>query len=64
VYNSAELVQISLVAIGDDLKRIKSAYTLRTILSESERAMSLADYVYRTTDVKKVTVVCEVSRLN
>jgi branched-chain amino acid transport system substrate-binding protein len=63
VYNSAGLIQISPVATGDDLKRIKSPYTFRTILSESEQAMSLADYVYRTIDVKKVIVVCEGSSL-
>ncbi len=63
VYNSAELIHISPVATGDDLKRIKSPYTFRTILSESEQAMSLADYVYRTIDVKKVILVCEGSPL-
>jgi branched-chain amino acid transport system substrate-binding protein len=63
VYNSAELIHISPVATGDDLKRIKSPYTFRTILSESEQAMSLADYLYRTIDVKKVALVYDDSPL-
>jgi len=63
VYNSTELIHISPVATGDDLKRINSPYTFRTILSESEQAMSLADYLYRTIDVKKVVLVCEGSPL-
>ena len=63
MYNSAELIHISPVATGDNLERIVSPYTFRTILSESEQAMSLADYMYRTTDVKKVVLVCEGSPL-
>jgi len=63
VYNSAELIHISPVATGDDLERIMSPYTFRTILSESEQAMSLADYLYRTIDVKEVILVCEGSPL-
>jgi branched-chain amino acid transport system substrate-binding protein len=62
-YNSAELIHISPVATGDDLKGVKSPYTFRTILSESEQAMSLADYLYRIIDVKGVVLVCEGSPL-
>ena len=63
VYNSAKLILISPVATGDDLEGIKFPYTFRTILSESQQARSLADYIYRTIDRKKVALIYEGSPL-
>ncbi len=63
VYNSAKLILITPVATGDDLEGIKSPYTFRTILSESQQARSLADYIYRTIDRKKVALIYEGSPL-
>ena len=63
VYNSAKLILISPVATGDDLEGIKSPYTFRTILSESQQASSLADYIYRTIDRKNVALIYEGSPL-
>jgi len=63
VYDSAQLILISPVATGDDLENIKSPYTFRTILSESQQAMSLADSIYRAVDRKKVVLVYEDSPL-
>ncbi len=62
-YNSAKLILISPVATGDDLESIKSPYVFRTILSESQQAMSLADYIYRSKDRKKVALIYEDSSL-
>lgn len=62
-YNSAQLVHISPVATGDDLEGIKSPYTFKTILTEGQQAMSLANYIYRTIDEKKVALVYEDSHL-
>ena len=63
VYDSAQLILISPVATGDDLESIESPYVFRTILSESQQAMSLADSIYRTIDKKEVVLICEDSPL-
>lgn len=63
VYNSAQVILISPVATGSDLESIKSPYTFRTILSESQQAVSLANYIYRTIDKKKVALIYEGSPL-
>lgn len=59
VYNAARLIHISPVATGDDLEGIKSPYTFRTVLTESQQAMSLADYMCRAIDGKKVALIYE-----
>lgn len=58
-YSSAKFILISPIATGDDLKDISSPYIFRTILSESQQAMSLADYIYRTIDRKNVALIYE-----
>ena len=63
VYDSAQRILISPGATGDDLERIKSPYVFRTILSESQQARSLADFMYRTIDKKEVALICEDSPL-
>ena len=63
VYDSAQLILISPVATGDDLESIESPYVFRTILSESQQAMSLADFMCRTVDGKEVALICEDSPL-
>lgn len=63
VYNSAKLILVSPVATGDDTEGIKSPYTFRTILSESQQTMSLADYIYRAVNVKEVALIYEGSPL-
>lgn len=63
VYDSAQLILISPVATGADLESIKSPYVFRTILSESQQAISLADSMYRTIDRKEVALICEDSPL-
>ena len=62
-YGSAKFILISPIATGDDLEGINSSYTFRTILSESQQAMSLADYIYRTIDRKNVALIYEDSPL-
>ncbi len=62
-YNAAKLVFISPVATGDDLQDVKSPYAFRTILSESQQAMSLADYIHQKTDTKEAVLVWEDSPL-
>jgi len=57
VYNSSQLIHISPIAAGEDLEHITAPFTFRTILSEGSQAMSLADYIHRKTDVKKVAVI-------
>jgi branched-chain amino acid transport system substrate-binding protein len=59
VYNSSQLIHISPIATGEDLEHITAPFTFRTILSEGSQAMSLADYIHRNTDVKKVAVLHE-----
>jgi len=59
VYNSSQLIHISPIATGEDLEHITAPFTFRTILSEGSQAMSLADYIHRKTDVKKVAVLYE-----
>jgi branched-chain amino acid transport system substrate-binding protein len=59
VYNASQLIHISPIATGEDLEHITAPFTFRTILSEGSQAMSLADYIHRKTDVKKVAVLYE-----
>jgi len=59
VYNSSQLIHISPIATGEDLEHVAAPFTFRTILSEGSQAMSLADYIHRKTDVKKVAVLHE-----
>ncbi len=63
LYNSAKLILISPIATGDDLEGIKSPYTFRTILSESQQAISLANYMYRTGNGKNIVLIYENSPL-
>jgi len=59
VYNSSQLVHISPIATGEDLEHIRAPFTFRIILSEGSQAVSLADYIHRKTEVKKVVVLHE-----
>lgn len=61
-YNAAKLIHISPVATGDDLEA-RSPYTFRTILSENQQVISLADYIYRAVDSKNLALVYEDSPL-
>jgi branched-chain amino acid transport system substrate-binding protein len=59
VYNASQLIHISPIATGEDLEHVKAPFTFRTIVSEGRQALSLADYIYRKTDVKRVAVLHE-----
>ena len=59
VYNSSQRIHISPIAAGEALEHITAPFTFRTILSEGSQAMSLADYLHRKTEVKKVAVIHE-----
>ena len=63
VYNAAKLVLISPVATGDDLQDARSSYAFRTVLSESQQAMFLADYIQQKIDTKEIVLIWEDSLL-
>lgn len=63
IYNAAQLIHISPVATGEDMAKVSSPYTFRTILSEGEQASSLADYMSRTLRTKRVALLFEASAL-
>ncbi|HUU40363.1 MAG TPA: branched-chain amino acid ABC transporter substrate-binding protein [Desulfatiglandales bacterium] len=62
-YNAAKSVLISPVATGDELQDVQSPYAFRTILSESQQAISLADYIRQRVDTKDVVLMWEDSPL-
>lgn len=62
-YTPARFILISPIATGDGLERIQAPYIFRTILSESQQAISLAIHIHRKIDGKRAAVVCEDSAL-
>lgn len=63
LYNAAQLIHISPVAIGGELEGIRCPFSFRTILTESQQAVSLADYIYRIIDSKEAALIYEDTRL-
>ena len=62
-YHAARLTTISPVATGNDLDTVKSPYLFRTILSERQQAISLANYIHKTMGKVTVALVYEDSSL-
>jgi branched-chain amino acid transport system substrate-binding protein len=63
LYHTARVIHISPVATGSDLDDVRSPYFFKTILSESQQAISLAAYIRNTMGDTRVALVYDESPL-
>ncbi len=63
VYAREEIPLVSPVATGRDLDNIKTGHIFRTVLSEGQQAISLAGYIARKTEGRRVLTIYEDSPL-